>query len=189
MRQHPNAPRLNDDVGGSKGDAPAAPPANDTAGAAPAAAAGAPLIRALDRAGCEAILARNQVGRLAFALHDRVDIEPLHYVYDGGWVYARTAAGHKITTLAHNRWVAFEVDEVEAVFRWRSVVVHGAVHLLDPDGAPRDRAAWERGVELLRRVVPEAGTADDPVPHRSIVFRIYLDDVSGREATPEATAP
>jgi nitroimidazol reductase NimA-like FMN-containing flavoprotein (pyridoxamine 5'-phosphate oxidase superfamily) len=33
-----------------------------------------PSFRELDRAECDAILARNQLGRIAFAFHDRVDI-------------------------------------------------------------------------------------------------------------------
>ena len=65
---------------------------------------------------CLALLARNQVGRLAFTFHDRVDIQPLHYVYEAGWIYGRTSQGTKLATLAHHQWVAFEVDEVEGLF-------------------------------------------------------------------------
>ena len=48
----------------------------------------------------ENILERNNVGRLAFSLHDRVDIQPIHYVYERGWLYGRTSEGDKIATLA-----------------------------------------------------------------------------------------
>jgi len=76
------------------------------------------------------LLQSNHVGRLAFSLHDRVDIQPIHYVYDSGWLYGRTSVGQKSETLTHNQWVAFEVDEVSDTFDWRSVVVHGSFWIL-----------------------------------------------------------
>jgi hypothetical protein len=50
------------------------------------------------------------VGRIAFSIHDRVDIEPLLYVFVHGWIYGRTQPGRKIEVLSHHRWVAVEVD-------------------------------------------------------------------------------
>ena len=78
---------------------------------------GTPVFRALERRECEAVLARNRVGRLAFSFHDRVDIEPIHYVYADGVLYGRTAPGSKLTTIEHHRWVAFEVDDVEGLLK------------------------------------------------------------------------
>jgi len=72
-----------------------------------------PRFRELDRAECLAILQRHFVGRMAFARKDGVDIEPIHYVLDDGWLYGRTQPGTKLEALTHNRWVALEVDEVE----------------------------------------------------------------------------
>jgi hypothetical protein len=42
--------------------------------------------------------------------------------------------------------------------------------------------AFTRGVELLRSLLPETFTAKDPVPFRRSVFRIHLDEVTGRVA-------
>ena len=52
-----------------------------------------PRIGTLSREECEQILARNHVGRMAYAWKNRVDIEPLHYVFDGHWLYGRTSQG------------------------------------------------------------------------------------------------
>ncbi len=144
-----------------------------------------PEIRPLTHDECLAVLARHQVGRLAFTFHDRVDIQPIHYVYDDGWLYGRTSEGAKLETIAHNRWVAFEVDEVRAPLDWASVVVRGAFYRLDPGAvAEREREAAARAVELLQRVVPNTLGADDPVPSRRVLFRIHVDDVTGRRAVP-----
>lgn len=142
-----------------------------------------PHFRELTREESLALLARNQVGRLAFAHRDRIDIEPLHYTYADGWLYGRTTPGAKLEAIAHHRWVAFEVDEIEARFDWRSVVVKGAIYLLRADGSDAERAQYAEGVTRVRAVVPEAFTPDDPLPERAILFRIHIDDLTGRAAT------
>ena len=142
-----------------------------------------PRFRDLDPAECTALLARHNVGRMAFARKDRVDIEPIHYVFDDQWVYGRTQPGTKLEVLTHNRWVAFEVDEVDALFDWRSVVVKGGFYLLRADGSAQERKIYDNGVAILRRLVPETLTPRDPLPDRAIVFRIHVDEMFGRAAT------
>src|SRR5438093_8310775 len=114
-----------------------------------------PSFRELSRPECDAILSRNRVGRVAFTFHDRVDVEPIHYVYANGWLHGRTAPGAKIAILRHHPWVAFEVDEVEDLFDWRSVVVHGVVHIPQPDGSAGDREAHTDTLTQLRTLVPQ----------------------------------
>jgi hypothetical protein len=63
------------------------------------------------------------------------------------------------------------------------VVVKGSFYLLDADTPTHQDQAFNRGVELLRSLLAETLTADDPVPFRRSVFRIHLDEVTGREAT------
>ena len=142
-----------------------------------------PNFHPLDQADMEALLARNHVGRLAYSFHDEVDIEPLHYVYADGVLYARTSPGHKLQTLAHHRWVAFEVDEIEGPYDWRSVIVHGSVYLVEPGGTPEANAAYERTVSRLHAVVPLLFDTDDPAPHRTVLFRIHVDRMTGRVAS------
>ena len=142
-----------------------------------------PVFRELDRGHCERILERNHVARLAFSFHDRVDIEPIHYVYDRGWLFGRTSPGSKLLTISHSHWIALEVDEIEDLFDWRSVVVHGTFLTLDPEVPGVESQAWGRGVTLLRELVPETATTTDPVAFRTVMFRIHVDAVSGREAS------
>lgn len=147
-----------------------------------------PTFRELAREECEAVLARNHVGRIAWAHANQIRIEPVHYVHAGRWLFGRTSPGAKLDTLGGNfyrAWpVAFEIDEVEALFRWRSVVVRGGFYALDEHGADWERAEWRTGVEQLRTLVPETFTPDDPAAFRTVLFRIAAQDVTGREATP-----
>jgi uncharacterized protein len=129
-----------------------------------------------------ALLDRHNVGRLAFSFHDRVDVEPISYVYDNGWLYGRTSPGTKLKTVQHSPWVAFQVDEIESRFDWQSVVVHGTIYFLDPDGGDREREAYAEAVELLRTVDADILTPADATPHRSTLFRIHADSIVGRAA-------
>ena len=135
------------------------------------------VTRALTQDECAELLERHHVGRLAFSFHDRVDIQPLHYVFDGGSIYGRTSDGAKLLTLAHNQWVAFEVDEVHGTFDWTSTVAHGSFHRLDPE-----HPAAKTATDLLRSIVPETFTSADPVANRTILFRIAIDEMTGRAA-------
>jgi nitroimidazol reductase NimA-like FMN-containing flavoprotein (pyridoxamine 5'-phosphate oxidase superfamily) len=132
---------------------------------------------------CHALLQRHHVERMAYCFHDRVDIAPIHYVFSDNWLFARTSYGHKMDVVAHAPWVAFEVDEIEDVFDWRSVVVHGTAYLMEREGSPIDAEHWARGIALLREIVPEAGTDDDPVAFRKLVFGIFVHTVTGRVST------
>lgn len=144
----------------------------------------APHFVELTRSEAEAILARNHVGRVAFSYHDHVDIEPIHFVYADGWIYGRTTHGTKLRTLAHNRWLAFECDEVEALFEWRSVVVKGALYVLERNG--KQSELYQKAVETLRTLIPEALSEDDPTPDRTVIFRIHVDQILGRAASTRA---
>ena len=122
-------------------------------------------------------MARNSVGRIAFSLHDRVDIEPIHYAYDPPWIFGRTSSGAKLLALAHNQWCAFEVDEVDGMFDWQSVVVKGP---FSPKGSPFATWDYARALAALRELLPSILTDSDPAPHRDIVFGVHASEILGR---------
>jgi nitroimidazol reductase NimA-like FMN-containing flavoprotein (pyridoxamine 5'-phosphate oxidase superfamily) len=113
-----------------------------------------------------------------------VDIEPVHYVYDGDWLFGRTSTGAKLATLLRRPWCAFEVDEVRAMFDWSSVVVKGSFHILDPATGSAD--TYGRALEMVSRLLPETFTPADPAPHRTILFGIFIQAVEGRAATAQS---
>ena len=150
----------------------------------PLAREDAPLFTELGKKACEAILSRNSVGRIAFALHDRVSIIPIHYVYSAGWIYGRTASAGKLREILRNRRVAFEVDEHSQLFDWRSVVVHGPLYLIKPGSQATDQRLYAKAVSLIRKLMPAALTDADPVPFRDQLFRIRTAEMSGRSSGP-----
>ena len=143
---------------------------------------GRPDFFELSRDDAVALLARNHFGRLAFSFRDRVDIEPISYVFSNGSLYGRTSHGTKLTTLRHDPWIAFEVDEIEGHFDWRSVVVHGTLYFLNDVTTERAGESYAHALELLRKFDAEALTPADATPDRIMVFRIYPDNIAGRGA-------
>jgi nitroimidazol reductase NimA-like FMN-containing flavoprotein (pyridoxamine 5'-phosphate oxidase superfamily) len=135
-------------------------------------------VRELTLKESHALLTSTNVGRIAFTLHDRVDIEPINYVSDGEWIFGRTSPGAKLSTLLHHPWCAFEVDEVRGLFDWSSVVVKGTFYLLDPEIGSPD--TYQRAERLLTKLVPGTFSAHDPSPHRGLVFGIFAHEITGR---------
>ena len=131
---------------------------------------------------CQNLLARNHVGRLAFRSGRGVDVEPIGYVARENWLYMRSAWGTKLEALARIPYVAFEVDEVEGPYDWRSVVAHGTIYVFSADGSPDQQRQFSAAVEALRSVIPNTLTPTDSVPERQTVYGLHVDQLEGRKA-------
>lgn len=134
----------------------------------------------LTEADARSFLARTHTGRIAYASHDSIDIEPISYSFDRGWIMGRTSVGSKLSALANNPWCAFQVDEIASAFAWTSVVAKGAFHLLDPEFGSPD--VYARALSSVRALTPDAFSREDPVPARNILFGIYVNEITGRRA-------
>ncbi len=131
------------------------------------------------------LVERNHVARVAVSYHDNLEIAPVHYVFRHGSLYVRTSEGTKMWKLRHHPYVAVEVDEIDSLFAWRSVVIKGFVEILDPAVTP-DRYA--QAVSHVRELVPAALAREDPAPERDILLRIHALEVEGRQALPREHA-
>ena len=147
-----------------------------------------PTFSALTPDECWTVLSSNHVGRLAFVNEKLVDIEPVSYAAEDGWLFMRSAEGAKLEALAHTPYVAFEVDEIKGPFDWRSVVARGTIYLMADDGHYVDHATIDRAVSALRSFSPAALTVDDPTPFRRTVYGLHVDVLSGRSASSERGA-
>jgi len=137
-----------------------------------------PRFEEMSREQCNELLERSHVGRLAFSLHDVVDVVPIGIKFKDGRMYGRTGPGGKLATLDRNRRVAFEVDEFTGPFEWKSVVVHGSFYLLDA-GTGETR-------QQLSDLFPEAFGENDPAAFRNQFFSIAIEEMTGRSPSPEA---
>lgn len=103
---------------------------------------------------CIALLAGQQVGRLAFAADGQVEIFPVAFVVDRSAVVLRSAVGTKLLAAADHLDVAFEVDRFEPANRsgW-SVVVKGTCEAVDDPAilARLEATSFENWLEFPRR--------------------------------------
>src|SRR5690606_10236293 len=85
-------------------------------------------LRDLGERDIHAILARNTTGRIAFLMDGEIEIRPVSYVYSGEFIYLRSSATASLAgTDPEGTVVGFEVDEIHATNRWRSVVIRGTL--------------------------------------------------------------
>jgi len=88
--------------------------------------------------------------------------------------------------LARHPWVAFEVDEVDGPFDWRSAAVHSTVYELTPRGPEAQARLYDQAVEMVRGLIPETFTEADPAPFRNVILRVNVEEVSRRASSTSA---
>lgn len=119
------------------------------------------------------------VGRIACWSAELADgrpyLVPLAYGYDGEAVYAHSGPGRKLSIMRTQPLISFEVDDVQAADRWRSVVAEGVFEEIGEERA-RNRA--------LRIIYPKPGPVPDVSPE-TVVFRLRLTAKSGRYEVPD----
>jgi nitroimidazol reductase NimA-like FMN-containing flavoprotein (pyridoxamine 5'-phosphate oxidase superfamily) len=136
--------------------------------------------RDLTREESNAFLSKARFGRLAFLEGARVTIRPVGIALAGDWLFGRMEPGGKVEALLHNPWIALQVDEVQGPWDWTSVLVHGALHFLEPGAGRESDAVRRQAIEALARSWPGLGGASDPGAHRTLLFGITPQEVSGR---------
>jgi len=141
-----------------------------------------PFFRRLSPAKMKQVLARNHIGRIAYVSENHVELQPVSYVYADGALYGRTSFGAKYIAWLHRPFVAFEVDESEGPYDWRSVVARGTVYVLIPRGTPAEKKDYAKAMRLIKERNPLAFSPRDPTPYRSVVFRVEIIEMTGREA-------
>lgn len=102
-------------------------------------------------------------------------------------IYARTFEGLKISMMRKNPKVCFQIDEMENMANWKSVVTWGTYEEL------KNEAERNEGLEkLISRMLPEISSetvkispqwpfpTNDFSKIRGIIFRIRISEKTGR---------
>jgi len=144
------------------------------------------MLGELTREEIEQVLLREMVGRIGCHAEGRTYVVPITYAYDGDGVYAHSADGLKVRTMRANPKVCFEVDQIENLARWRSVIAWGTYEELG--SAEEDRAAALLRSRLTSMSPSETARIHAPLPEsqatngrsRAIFYRIRLEEKTGR---------
>jgi nitroimidazol reductase NimA-like FMN-containing flavoprotein (pyridoxamine 5'-phosphate oxidase superfamily) len=141
----------------------------------------------LDEEAIEAVLHHQFIGRIGCHVNDLTYVVPVSYVYDGDYVYGHAEEGMKINMMRLNPKVCFEVDMMENMAQWQSVITWGSFEEVT-DKNEREEALKK----LLNRELPKVASKTaqltpnwpfHPIDLNSIggvVFRIKLNLRTGR---------
>jgi nitroimidazol reductase NimA-like FMN-containing flavoprotein (pyridoxamine 5'-phosphate oxidase superfamily) len=138
------------------------------------------MLGELDAAQCEDLLRSEVIARIGCLSDGRVYVVPVTYVYDGTYVYGHAMDGAKLRAMRANPHVCVEVEHVDDLSNWRSVIAWGTFEECDgPD--------WDAGFAMLaERIMPLLTLpANQPPPDLSVlrrgsVYRIKLGLMTGR---------
>src|SRR5215469_17877620 len=146
------------------------------------------MLGALSEQEIEAVLRHGVVGRIGCHAEGRTYIVPVTYAYDDSAIYAHSAEGLKLRMMRANPNVCFQIDQMENLANWKSVIAWGRFEEL------RGRDADHAMALLLARLLPLTVSSETSHPPKSlthqhraleeglpaIVYRIVLREKSGR---------
>ena len=135
----------------------------------------------------EEVLANHYVGHLGCHADDVTYVVPISYVYDGQYIFGHTEEGMKITMMRKNPKVCFELEDLEDLSNWKSVIAWGEYEELNT-AAERQQALdllYTRPLPYIfgktSRFSPQWPFApNDKTNIKGIVYRIKLKEKTGR---------
>lgn len=138
------------------------------------------MLGELTRDEIDGVLRGNVIGRIGCHAFGRTYVVPITYAYDGTAVYAHSAEGMKVHMMRENPRVCFEVDSMDGMANWKSVIASGVFQELH--GAAADECyTWIAG-ELATRIDGPPGETVHPKNGAppGVVYRILLEEKTGR---------
>lgn len=135
----------------------------------------------------ENVISENIIGRLGCQADGKTYVVPVSYAYDGKSIYVRTFEGMKISMMRKNPNVCFQVDSIEDMADWKSVIAWGTFEELTNEEERNE------GLKILiNRILPGISSetmklspvwpfpTDDYTKIEGIVFRIRITEKTGR---------
>jgi len=139
---------------------------------------------------CRDALAQQHVARLVCEMDGQPYAVPVNLVYDGAYLLGFATMGLKIDCMRSNPDVCVEIDDIKSQNQWMSVVVFGKYEEL-PD-TPEYKTTRAHVNEMLQSRAmwwePACVAVEDrdyPKPFSPIFYRIHIDRMTGRRASPD----
>lgn len=96
----------------------------------------------------EHVLLANVIGRIGCYSNGKIYVVPVTYVYDNEFIIGHTSEGMKINMLRKNPDCCFEVDTMQNMANWQSVIAWGTFEELHGDKATKTMQ------KLINRLLP-----------------------------------
>lgn len=139
------------------------------------------------------VLISQTVGRIGCYSDDKIYIVPVSYVYHENYIYARSQEGLKIQKMRKNPAICFQVDSVENMANWRSVIVWGRFEELKNEQERKEGASILAN-QFTPLLTSESVRHSPLPPHNSLViekglkaviYRIKVTEKTGRYEKPD----
>ena len=134
----------------------------------------------------ELLLASEVIGRIGCHADGLTYVVPVTYAYSEGAVYCHSGDGLKLRLMRKNPDVCFEVEHIDDLAIWRSVIARGRFEELTGRAAADGmRIFVDRMVPLMvsETARPTHGVGSDAQPDarkQAVAYRIVLGEKSGR---------
>ena len=145
------------------------------------------MLGELDDIQIDHILNSQYVGRIGCRSGKDVYVVPITYAYDGTYIYSFSKVGTKIKIMRKNPRVCFQVDAIDNMANWRSVLVWGEYEELASESERKKAAKIISGkldpITTSETLVPKRQTMAPQIVEkqkRTISYRIRIRSKSGR---------
>ena len=116
------------------------------------------------------ILQTERLGRIGCYANGKVYVVPTTYAYDGKYIYGHSREGLKIDMMRKNPNICFEVDAMDDMANWKSVIIQGVYQELMG-------AAGKEAMELFMKKL-EINTANDKKVSSHGMVQFHHDEQS-----------
>jgi nitroimidazol reductase NimA-like FMN-containing flavoprotein (pyridoxamine 5'-phosphate oxidase superfamily) len=99
----------------------------------------------------KSVLEKNYLGHLSYIYQNRPFVVPITYFFDPAKdvIICYSAEGHKMNAMRKNKQVAMNVVDVDALTKWKSVMVHGSFEQLFASEAKSSLHDFSLGIKSL----------------------------------------
>jgi nitroimidazol reductase NimA-like FMN-containing flavoprotein (pyridoxamine 5'-phosphate oxidase superfamily) len=134
------------------------------------------------------VLRSQVIGRIGCFADQEIYVVPVTYAYHEGYIYAHSREGLKVKMMRKNPQICFQVDAMENMVNWRSVIVWG--HYEELKSESEQQAGMKILVDRLmplmtsETVRPSHGLSHPPETvekgMKAVVYRIKISKSTGR---------
>ena len=124
------------------------------------------------------VLQSQLIGRIACYADNKPYIVPITYAYKDGYIYFHSKDGKKIDMMNKNPEVCVEVDQIDTMNSWRSVILWGKFEKITKE---KEQA---KAMQIIEDRIMPISTGETVVPYiRQDVphpYRIKITEQTGR---------
>lgn len=145
------------------------------------------MLGKLTDAQIDQVLHTQFVGRIGCNNGDKIYVVPVTYVYSSGYIYAHSKEGMKVQMMRNNPKVCFQVDTMDNMTNWRSVILWGKYEELKTEKEQKsgmkimiDRLAPFMTSETVRPSHHAHAPEIVEKGLKAVVYRIKIKEKTGR---------